>query len=90
MARKTISIDHLKIFVNSSLQYTKDENVDYRQGMITVLENALHETGNYNGFRYLDEEEMKDTGNSMPGIRRIEGTEEFTFENTDRTRVRYF
>jgi len=91
MARKTVEVEFLKTFVNSSLQYTKDEDTSYRQGMIQVLEAALHHTGNYAGFQYLDEKDMAETDHKMPGIRLVNGIDaEDKFENTDPTRVRYF
>jgi len=91
MSRKTIDIEFLKTFVNSTLQFSPDGNTDYRQGLIDVLEQALHKTKNYAGFVYLDEKEMEITDNAIPGIRRIPGSpSECSWENTDRTRIRYF
>ena len=45
------------------------------------------DTDNYKGYRYLAIDEVP-TG-CVPGIRRDRG-EEKQFDNTDRTRVRYF
>ena len=50
--RKTIEVEMLKVKVNAML---KDSTCDpqVRLGMCSVLESALHATGNYSGFRYL-------------------------------------
>ena len=71
----------------------------WRQGVMTMLENILMSTDNYKGFRYLREDEVPEK--ALPGIREtesgfgksIEELEDIQFgrfENTDRTRVRYF
>jgi hypothetical protein len=54
---------------------------------MVMIEAVLMDTDNYNGYRYLAIDEVP-TG-CTPGIRRDRG-EEKKFENTDRTRVRYF
>lgn len=34
------------------------EEVDFKIGIICMLEKLLHETGNYNGFMFIDNEEI--------------------------------
>ena len=50
--RKTIRIQELTDLVNNMLEKSTCSK-DTRQGMIAVIESALHETNSYNGFRYL-------------------------------------
>lgn len=50
--RKTIDVEKLREHVNDMLKTSTCEP-DVRNGMCVVLENALHSTGNYQGFRYL-------------------------------------
>ena len=87
--RKTVDVEFLRTFVNSTLQHTPDGQKDYRQGVITVLESVLHKTGNYRGFGYLTEEDMENTTHNIPGIRLAPGTKD-KWENTDETRIKYF
>ncbi len=99
MARKTIDIEKLKEIVNSMLANTTDDfgpTRGIRQGAMNVLESALHETGNYRGFRHLM---LKDVPlGEKPGIAvnetgLIEHTPvEIRFDKatTDNTRVHYF
>jgi hypothetical protein len=89
----------------STIRWNKETNeyeeVDaaWREGVQTMLENILMSTDNYKGFRYLREDEVPEK--ALPGIREtesgfgksIEELEDIQFgrfENTDRTRVRYF
>ena len=51
--RKTIRIQELTDLVNNMLEKSTCSK-DARQGMIAVIESALHETNSYNGFRYLN------------------------------------
>tara|TARA_Y100001937_G_scaffold10992_1_gene13348 strand:+ start:151 stop:345 length:195 start_codon:yes stop_codon:yes gene_type:complete len=57
--------------------------------MIAVLENILHETGNYEGFGYLFYDEVP--RGELPGIHPMaQGmTVADRFANTDNTRVEY-
>ena len=89
--RKTIEISKLVEMVNGILQNSGSDCVGIRQGIMNLVESALFETGNYKGFRYLDETEV--SADSLPGIRdtadsSTRGSD--NFKNTDRTRVRYF
>ena len=89
--RKTIEISKLVEMANGILQNSGSDCVGIRQGIMNLVEAALFETGNYKGFRYLDETEV--SADSLPGIRdtAISSTRgSGNFKDTDRTRVRYF
>jgi hypothetical protein len=87
-ARKTVSIKALKDTVNSMLAQSTCEPL-IREGMIAVLESALHDTGNYNGFHYLESGSVP--YRQLPGINGLgsEMTYDELFANTDRTRACY-
>jgi hypothetical protein len=90
MARKTINIDDLRIKANDMLLHSADNMRGERRGMMTLLEHALHETGNYKGFYYLSREDMADSINGTTasfGIDRQKG--ENKFDGTDNSRVGY-
>ena len=52
-AKKTIAVERVKNLVNA---YLKGENssTEGRRAVTALLEIILHETGNYNGFNYLE------------------------------------
>jgi hypothetical protein len=50
--RKTFSVRELVININYRLEHSTCTDAE-RFAMISVLENVLHETGNYAGFQYL-------------------------------------
>lgn len=89
MARKTFSVDALRDMVNQMCKDSVPESQGIRQGAMLVLEQVLHDTGNYKGFRYLLEGEC--TG--QPGVNYLNGLPhpdyQKRFENTDPTRVQY-
>jgi hypothetical protein len=95
--RKTYSVEKLKTIINNQILHSADTDVVAREALITTLEGILHDTGNYNGFQYLDGAEMEFSqfGNTV-GINPVPyGTyggeaHEVRFANTDRTRVKYF
>ena len=91
MPRKTLNVDQLLKDVNESLAISTCSS-ETRQGMINVLENVLHATGNYRGFGYLDQTKVP-TG-ELPGINTDANNEILDyanrFANTDKTRVFYF
>lgn len=66
MARKTFSVEEFKTKINSMLKNSTC-GFDERNVMITILGDVLHETGNYNGFRYLMVDEVPVGHN--PGVR---------------------
>ena len=93
--RKTFPVDTIRDMVNQSLRYST-HSTEARMGMIHLLENVLHGSENYHGFRYLGLDEVP-TG-ELPGIRQsIENyptvdtwAEDPRFNNTDDTRRHYF
>lgn len=89
MSRKTIRIDQLRDYVNTTLKIST-ESPDMRQGRIQLLESILQLTGNYNGYCYLTQAEVP--AGQLPGIRHENEAHavEDKFYNTDKTRVRYF
>ena len=96
--RKTFSVEKLKTSINNQILHSPDADVEVRQALFSTLESILHDTGNYAGFQYLDRADMKFSqhGNTV-GINTIKGqvtdSDELynaRFDNTDRTRVRYF
>lgn len=90
--RKTINIEVVREKVNRMLRDShQDDHVDraYREGVISILEDILHDTGNYKGFRYLTQDEL--FTNCIPGVRRGEDLSyEEKFINTDGTRRYYY
>ena len=105
--RKTINVEKVKGMANRALEASMrwcDEEAKYvdvdrywRQGVMTMIEQVLMDSGNYKGFGYLTEDEVP--AGCLPGIRRELrttapapfNTEEVDhFCNTDNTRVRYF
>ena len=65
MARKTIDVAQLRKQVNGLLAESIC-SADARQGMINVLEHVLHDTGNYEGFQYLNKYDVP--AGTKPGI----------------------
>ena len=90
--RKTVSIDMLLDYANGYLaaDYSGADHIECqnrRQGVIDLLEGALHAVKRYRGFSYLDD---KVIAKSKPGIRWVEGqAPKHTFHETDSTRRRY-
>lgn len=88
--RKTISIDCLLDYANGYLSADwqgGDEPLECarRQGLIDMLEAALHGVGRYRGFVYLDQKQIVQ---SKPGVRWFEDGSHAFFD-TDKTRRRY-
>ena len=90
MSRKTIKVEDVRVMVNDMLLNSPDSSKAERDGMISVLESILHKTGNYEGFMYLDKDDMEQSecGCSV-GIHRFDDSSS-SFEDTDHTRVKYF
>ncbi len=92
MSRKTIDVNDLRETVNAVLADSSLAGSDgavYRRGMIAVLEEVLHRTGNYKGFQYLGSESVPH--GEKPGINwGFDNDYDARFFNTDSTRVRYF
>jgi len=53
MARKTISVEKVREMANAFLA-NENTTADEREGVCALVESVLLETGNYQGFRYLD------------------------------------
>ncbi len=83
--RKTISVEMVRNIANDMLRNSPDQDKDFREGINTMLERILMETGNYRGFAYLTWEDMLTSFNGTSV-----GIDNGSFENTDHTRVRYF
>jgi len=87
--RKTIDVDHLREYANGFLA-ANGGDVNRRMGVIAMIEHALMSSGNYNGFRYLEQRELK--ASDLPGIRWLEddcGMPFADFQNTDASRRCY-
>lgn len=90
MARKSVNVQELKAVVNESLRVSTC-SVDVRQGMIYVLEKALHMSGNYRGFQYLTADQVP--AGEKPGIQLFRDTldldSRFDPNTTDSTRIEF-
>lgn len=97
---KTVKVDDIKQVANRRLIESKGHEVEYRKGIMAMIETVLHMSGNYKGFYYLQSKDIKE-GN--PGInleggrhwndeagRFIYTTADDKFKNTDPTRVNYY
>jgi len=88
--RKTVEVATFRNYVNDALKNSLGPP-EYREGMIVVLEEMLHSTGNYRGFTYLSALCMDPKGKYptiQPGIRWTAGFEP-SFVDCDKTR-RYY
>jgi hypothetical protein len=89
MARKTFEVETLKNQINHMLATSEHYDSGFRQGLALLLENVLHETGNYKGYRYLLEGQCP----GRPGVNYLDGLPhpdyKKRFENTDDTRVEF-
>jgi len=88
---KTFQVETLKKMVNESLKGSTC-SADIRKGQMAMLEQVLHDSKNYKGFRYLLAIEVPK--GQIPGMH-VHGTIENTpyearFKNTDPSRVEYF
>jgi hypothetical protein len=93
MGRKTVEVEKMLQFANERLAWVSGVDTrDVRWGVIVMIEEILHKSGNYNGFRYLDNVELP--VDVLPGVRRGKDgdclTYEERFDNTDETRRYYF
>ncbi len=64
-SRKTVDVDEVRIKINDMLRLSTVSR-DVRRGMQTAIEEILYMTGNYKGFRYLDQTEVPE--GQRPGI----------------------
>lgn len=56
MARKTFNVSEMIDWANGVLAMPESDVItpEHKQGVIHALDHALHATGNYHGFGYLD------------------------------------
>ena len=90
MARKTIDVEYVKKFVNDFLLNSGDEQFVERRSYCMILEEILHQTGNYKGFNYLTGDDMvaSEHGTSI-GI--VYGADfPMTAQVSDPTRIYYY
>ena len=66
MTRKTFEVADLVDFANNLLK-SGHQTSRFRWGVIGCVEEVLHATGNYKGYRHLSQNEVPDA--SKPGIR---------------------
>lgn len=59
--RKTIPVAKVKELVNNYLLNSADHNVGIRHGNALLLEQILHETGNYRGYGFLNKYHMAES-----------------------------
>jgi hypothetical protein len=54
--KKTIEVGSIIDFVNKQLSLPQSDivTIDYKHGLISVLEHTLRETGRYYGFMFID------------------------------------
>jgi len=88
--RSTIDVDYVRDTVNSVLRNSGNNcPKERRQGMMNILEDILHSTGNYKGFKYLSRNDVPFAAD--PGVNLgFENDYDARFAGTDRTRVEYF
>ena len=60
-ARKTVEVGALLYRLNYFLASDKS-TAEEREVMCTFVEGVLHDTGNYEGYRYLDTDEIEGNG----------------------------
>ena len=89
--RKTFNIEEFKRTINESLANSTC-SPSVRSGMIFALDSALHQANAYDGFRYLNQNEVAE--DALPGVRVDSDGCALPFDqrfvNTDVTRVRYY
>lgn len=93
--KKTFAVTEMVDLANGILKNSKGESKERRIGTMLLLEEILHRTGNYNGFRYL----LADECEGLPGVNYARNDKgmmmpdpdiDKRFANTDSTRVMYF
>ena len=92
MSRKTFNVEELKTLVNGVCLNTKDEDIDFRNGQIVILDHVLHSTGTYHGYNYLDAHDMESSRDGTTvGVKEFdEVSARWNFEGTDDTRRVYY
>jgi hypothetical protein len=82
---KTVKISLLKETANRMLVDSPNDCINYRQGVINLMQSILMETKNYDGFRYLTKDDVEPEYTVGVHIDNPELT--FDFSNTDTTRI---
>ena len=68
MAKKTHPVADLLAFANYQLARTDEfATVDFKCGICSMIERVLHDTGNYEGFGFLDNND-RETGHSVTTV----------------------
>jgi hypothetical protein len=89
--RKTIEVKVLKNKINDILLHSSDDCKEGRSSLGLLLKEVLQDTGNYKGFKYLSESDMKESRSGISiGINALYTDLHKKFENTDFTRVMYY
>jgi hypothetical protein len=83
--RKTVEVEMLKTYVNERLKLTEAGEKETRIALYLLLEETLHVTGNYRGFRWLEWDEI---ASGQAGIYYTDNG--VSFADTDSTRRCYF
>jgi len=53
--KKTLGVSHMLDYTNNQLARTDEYgSSDFKSGVCVMIERILHDTGNYNGFMFLD------------------------------------
>jgi hypothetical protein len=84
---KTINVAKVKDRINE-LVAKSTCSPDIRQGALNVLEWMLHETDNYNGYKFLEAADVPE--GEKPGVVVNHQTNTHNFVGCDSTRVKYF
>jgi len=88
--RKTIEISKVVEVANLILAQSKDECVDYRKGVISMIEDVLLKNDIYQGFGYHTSDSLQKLGSeaTKPGI--IFDYENHNHQYPDETRRFYY
>lgn len=94
MSRKTVDVKMVLDYVNGMLVNSVDDAIELRRGAIHLAESLLHSTGNYNGFTYLNKQDMKKSDYATTVGVNVDDNGSVLeigerFEATDDTRRRY-
>jgi hypothetical protein len=92
IVKKSIKVEDILHSLNWQLANQHEHHNGGRAAMMMLVEDILHTTGNYRGFRYLEQHEVPN--DCKPGIqpKTHEGPDtdnNYRFLDTDPTRVRY-
>jgi len=59
MSRKTVAVLQMLKYANVQLARTdKFVTKEYKDGIVTMIEKILHDTGNYAGFSFIDNNDI--------------------------------